>query len=90
MQEIDKVFEVLLLLHPTEEERRKGEHARLLDDVQRYVARDQQTVLLLAARRIPTEYMDKLDRLQLLIRPFDVGLAFPAHAYWHLAELARY
>lgn len=69
-----KLFEYAVLYHPhqTKEQRDRGESARseLIIDVQRVLARDDKEVNLVAARGIPEKFLDKLDRIEVAVRPF--------------------
>lgn len=69
-----KLFEYAILYHPTQtkEQRDKGETAKsiLLKDVTRVLARAENEVLMVAARDIPETYLDKLDRVEIAVRPF--------------------
>jgi hypothetical protein len=69
-----KIFEYAVLYHPlpTKDQIERGEQPRslLVVDVTRVVAKDQSEVQMLAARAIPEEYTNKLDRLEVAVRPF--------------------
>lgn len=69
-----KLFEYVLIHHAkqtkkNEDEGRGAKHS-ILQDVKRVLARDENEVLLIAAREIPTEYVDRLDEVQVAVRPF--------------------
>ncbi len=42
----------------------------MVKDITNVVARDEKEVLMIAAREIPAEYLDKLDRVEIALRPF--------------------
>ena len=69
-----KLFEYAVLYHPhqTKEQKDRGEQAKskLLIDVTRVLARDDKEVTLMAARAIPEEYLDKLNQVEVAVRPF--------------------
>jgi len=70
-----KLFEYAILHHskPTkaEEEQGKKPTTTVLVDPKRIVAADESKALLIAAREIPSDYLDgKLDEIEVLIRPF--------------------
>ena len=45
--------------------------SEILVDVKRVVAKDEKAVAILAAREIPTDYLDgKLEQVEIAIRPF--------------------
>ena len=65
------LFEYAVLLQ--EKENSDGEivdPAAIVIEPTTVLARDPGQAELLAARSIPEEYMDRLDRLQLVVRPF--------------------
>lgn len=69
-----KLFEYAVVHHGrvTKAQEEKGERARslVLVDPKRFLARDEKEALLIAAREIPAEYIDRLDEIEVLIRPF--------------------
>lgn len=69
-----KLFEYVIIHHPrqTKEDRDAGTipASLLLKDVQRVLAINPADVQILAARQIPTEYLDKLDTVEIGVRPF--------------------
>lgn len=46
------------------------EKAKVVVDVTTILAKDNEQATLLAARAIPDEHMDDLERLQVVVRPF--------------------
>lgn len=65
-----QVFEYVVLLHPTEKEKKDGVKTKMIVDVKRLVAADAGTATLLAARAIPTEFEESIERVQVVVRPF--------------------
>lgn len=69
-----KIFEYAVIHHPvaTKEQQDRGEKPKsiLLVDVTRVLARDANEASMLAARAIPAEYTDQLDRVEIALRPF--------------------
>jgi hypothetical protein len=65
-----KIFEYAVILHPTEDEKKAGQQSQLLVDVKRVLARDQAAAFILASRDIPEEHLEKLDRMEVAVRPF--------------------
>lgn len=57
-----KLFEYAIILH--------GTKPKLIADVNRVLAHSEEQAIMLAAREIPEEYLDILDRVQVVIRPF--------------------
>lgn len=65
-----KLFEFGAILHPTEDQAKDGVKSKLIVDIQRQLASDQSAATLLAARAIPEEYIEDLDRVEVVVRPF--------------------
>jgi len=63
------VWEYCVLYHPQPEDD-KERHTELLVPVTSCMARDEDHAKMLAARDIPDEYVDKLDRCEVGVRPF--------------------
>jgi peptidase E len=71
---VNKLFEYCIIYHQlqTKEQKEKGEAQKsiLVQDVKRIVARDEKAAQTMAARELPEEYLDKLDQVEIAIRPF--------------------
>lgn len=69
-----KLYEFAVIYNPlpTKDQNERGEKPKstLLVDVTRALANDDKEAMMLAARAIPSEYTDKLDRLEIACRPF--------------------
>lgn len=69
-----RIFEYAIIFHPvqTKEQRDAGQKPKsmILTPVTQVLAIDEKEVGLLAARSIPSEYTDKLDQVEIAIRPF--------------------
>ena len=65
-----RIFQYAILLHPTEDENKKGVNSQILVEPKYITANDQQAATLLAARAIPEEHLDKLDRIEVAVQPF--------------------
>ena len=67
-----ELFEFVIMLHPTEEEWEKGGRTTRVDpDGQsNFLAPDLETARLMAASRIPKHTHDKIDRVEVAVRPF--------------------
>jgi hypothetical protein len=65
-----KLFQFAVLLHPTDDEKKAGGVSRLVVDVQTVLAHDQNGAVIQAGRAIPPEHMDKLEHLEVAVRPF--------------------
>ena len=69
-----KLYEYAVIYSPiaTKDEQERGEKpkSKLIVDVTRVLCNDDKEAAMLAARAIPAEHTDKLDRIQIAIRPF--------------------
>lgn len=69
-----KLYEYAIIYRPTttKEQQDKGEKAQpvLLMDVTRILANSEQEAQMIAARAIPETHIDKLDRVEIALRPF--------------------
>lgn len=71
---MSKIFEYAVIYHPlaTKEQNDRGEKPKseLIVDVKRVLATNEKEVNMLATRDIPEKYLDKLDRVEVAVRPF--------------------
>lgn len=69
-----KLYEYAVIYNPTptkdENERGDKPKSKLVVGVTQALANDDKEAMLLAARAIPAEYTDKLDRVEIALRPF--------------------
>jgi hypothetical protein len=68
-----KIFEYAVLHHPKPHkvgDLTVTDPSEIVVDVQRIVAVDEKAVGIRAAREIPEKWLDKLDDLEIAIRPF--------------------
>ena len=69
-----KLYEYAVIFNPiaTKEQNERGDKPKsiLVVDVKRVLANSDKEALMLAARDIPEQYTDKLDRLEIACRPF--------------------
>jgi hypothetical protein len=69
-----KLFEYACIYNPlpTREQQERGEKPKavLIVDVTRTLANNDKEAMMLAARSIPDDYSDKLDLIEIAIRPF--------------------
>jgi hypothetical protein len=70
-----KLFEYAVLYHPKrtkdEVERNVWPKSELLGKVELVVAQSENEVAMLAARSIDSQYVDKLEDIDVVIRPFE-------------------
>lgn len=66
-----KLFQYAVLWHPTDKDAEdNGTKSKVLVEPKTILAADQQTAIMSAAMEIPAEYKDKLDQVEIAIRPF--------------------
>ena len=65
-----KVFQSIILFHPTEEEIKKGEKSKVIKDLKTFLEKDEKTAAMKANFEIPEEYRDKLDQVEVIIVNF--------------------
>ena len=69
-----KLYEYAVIFNPlpTKDERDRGEKplSKLVVDITRVLANNDKEATMHAARAIPTEFTDKLDRVEIAVRPF--------------------
>ena len=68
------LYEYVILYHPKPKKDAAGNEepvkSAMVQDVMRTLAMSEQEVTILAARQIPSDYLDKLDQVEIRIRPF--------------------
>lgn len=65
-----QIFEYAVLFHPKTKKDGVIEASELVVDVKRIVAASEKEVAILAGRSIPDSYLDKLEQVEIAIRPF--------------------
>lgn len=69
-----KLYEYAVIYNPlpTRDQDERGEtpKSELIVDVRRALSNSDKEIMMLAAREIPEKYTDKLDRLEIAVRPF--------------------
>lgn len=69
-----KLFEYAVIFNPlpTKDQVERGENPKseLIVDVTRVLANSEKEAQMMAARAIPDKYMDKLDQVEIALRPF--------------------
>lgn len=65
-----QLFQYAVLKHPTEEEAKNGGKTTMIVEPKTVLAKDIQQATLLAARGIPEEHVEDLDRIEVAVRPF--------------------
>jgi len=64
------LYNYTIVYHPTDNEAEKGEKSKMLTEPKYLMAPDHNSAFIQASRQIPEEYLDKLDQVDILIRPF--------------------
>ena len=69
-----KLYEYAVLYNPlpTKDQNDRGEKPKseLIVDVKRVLSNSEKEAMMLAARDIPADFTDKLDRVEIALRPF--------------------
>ena len=69
-----KLFEYIILYHPKTKKDKDGnditEKTKLVVSPKSFLAKDEKEVSMIAAREIPGEYLDDLERVEIVVRPF--------------------
>ena len=65
-----RLFQYAVIFNPTEEEAKNGQKAKVLVEPATILAKDDQQAYILAARKVPEDYVDKLDQVSIAVRPF--------------------
>lgn len=63
-----KLYEYVIIWHPTEKQENDGQKAEIVTDLTRVLAKDISSAQTLAARAIPERYLDQLDQIEVLFR----------------------
>lgn len=64
------LFQYAILWHPTEKQAKDGEKTKILMAPNTVLAKDAQSVGMMAAMEIPHEYKTQLDQIDIVVRPF--------------------
>ncbi len=69
---MSKVYEYVLIFRPTAKERKDDDKKDFLINggVNHVLAKDEAMAAMVVAREIPNEYEDRLDQVEIAIRPF--------------------
>lgn len=64
------LYNYTIVWHPSESQSEKGEKSQMLIEPKYLLAPDQNSAFMQAARQIPEKYLEELDQVDILIRPF--------------------
>lgn len=66
-----KVFQGLVVWHPTSDEKKQGRKSQVIVPFKTDIlAPDQQAAILMLGREIPKQYIENLDQVEVVVRPF--------------------
>lgn len=65
-----KLFQYAVILHPTKEKSEKGNKSKLLVEPKVVLGNDEKSVGMQAVKAIPSEYDDKLDQIEVVVKSF--------------------
>lgn len=65
-----KLFEFAVLFHPTDKEFKDGGKTLIIVNKQTMLGKDDKQVGMKAVMEIPAEYKEKLDQVEIIVRPF--------------------
>jgi len=65
-----KLFQYAIFWLPNEEESKQGQKAKMLVEVKSVLAAEEKGALIMASREIPEQYLNQLDQVQIVCRPF--------------------
>lgn len=65
-----KIYEFAALFNPDDDEKKDGKKAEIIVKPTTILANDEKEAMLKAARAIPEDFVDKLDKVEIAVRPF--------------------
>lgn len=65
-----KLFQFAAIYHPTKEEEKDGKISELIIEPATLLATEEQVAVMKAVRMIPPKYEDKLENIDIVVRPF--------------------
>lgn len=65
-----KAFQVLAIFNPSKEEETSGYKSKFIVEPCFILAKDAAAASMIVARKIPDEYIEKLDQVEVAVRPF--------------------
>ncbi|MHA1966571.1 MAG: hypothetical protein ACW964_02090 [Candidatus Hodarchaeales archaeon] len=64
------MYQYAILWHPNKDEEKKGKKSKIVVDPTTILASDERVAQMIVIKAIPEEYEDKLEQLDVAIRPF--------------------
>lgn len=65
-----KLFQYVIILHPTKNEEERGYQAKIIVDLKTILAENAENANVSAVLAIPDEYKPKINQIQIALRPF--------------------
>jgi hypothetical protein len=65
-----KLYQFAIMYNPNTESVKAGKKPEVIHEARLLCASDERSALLQAARKIPNDYADKLDEVEVAVRPF--------------------
>jgi hypothetical protein len=65
-----KLFQYVIFYVPTEEETKTGKKPEVLVDIKNVLASEERNVVVMASRDIPSDYLNRLENVNIVVRPF--------------------
>jgi len=65
-----KLMQYAVIYHPSDKERKDGKKSEIVIDMTTILAANDQEAFMLIAKKIPDEYSDRLDQVEIALRPF--------------------
>jgi hypothetical protein len=65
-----KLFQYAIIHDPKKHDKKCKESAVLVKDITSILAEDEKSALIMAAREIPSEYLNRLGEVDIVISPF--------------------
>jgi hypothetical protein len=65
-----RAYQYLIIFNPNEAAKKAGEKASIIKDVTTILAKDEKEAGMKATRAIPTNLDERLDEVEVIVRPF--------------------
>jgi hypothetical protein len=65
-----QLFQYAVIWHPTKEQHEAGKKSKLLVEPKTILSQSKDSAFVLASREIPEQYLDELDQVEVVLRPF--------------------
>lgn len=65
-----KIYEYAAVFNPNDSEKKEGEKSTIVISPKQVLCENERAALMLAARDIPDSFLDKMDRVEVAVRPF--------------------